>query len=245
MTCSRGGVTDGREPESGTSGPRQQRPGKFPVVRRPVGGSGPSTGFLRCFHAHVLQLFQGAHVNAVDMLTSQHREVEALLRAAEQTTADTPQERVSIGHDIVDLLSRHVAIEEAALYPVLQGALPDFDVTNHLGRGRHDSLKANLQALEGCDASSEAFDRLIASLAASLREHVNHGEDEVFPVAQDVLKDADLDELGGNMERLMKVVPRPPETAPPQTASVAAGPIIGAIDRLREQVRERASDNPT
>lgn len=183
-------------------------------------------------------------MDALRMLTEQHDEVEALFRRAEDTTPADEQERIDIARSIIEHLSRHAGIEEVAFYPTIRDALPTADEEIDHDLEEHQEAKVMLDQLEGCDPASTEYDDIMANLAEAVRHHVEEEEDDLFPRVEQVLTQRELEELGRTMERLMKVVPTRPHPHEPSTppGNVATGPIAGAVDRLRDEIRDRTAD---
>src|SRR5438552_7585182 len=62
-------------------------------------------------------------MDALTMLRADHRQVERLFRQVEKTK--DPMELSDLGSSIIEMLSRHAAVEEQVFYPALERAAPN------------------------------------------------------------------------------------------------------------------------
>jgi hypothetical protein len=89
-------------------------------------------------------------------------------------------------------------VEEEIFYAAFEGALSssDDEVRALEARAEHESVKAALRRLEGCEPASLHF-RAMAKVVSDLVEHhVSGDEDETFPRAREVFSQAELLRLG-------------------------------------------------
>lgn len=183
-------------------------------------------------------------MDALQVLTGQHEEVEALCRAYEATGSDDEQGRTDIAKSLIDKLSRHSGIEELAFYPTVRDALPDAaDEIDH-DLQEHVEIKRIVQHLGDCEPLSTDYDDTMRELILATRLHVEDEEAGLFPRVQSTLTAQELNDLGAALEGLIKVEPTRPEPGQPSALqeSEEVGPIMTAIDRMRDQIRDRTSD---
>jgi hemerythrin-like domain-containing protein len=136
-------------------------------------------------------------MNAIDILTQQHRDVEALI---EQCLEAEGNEKRDLVAQIADHLAVHAAIEERHFYPsvkfeeteeILQESLVE-----HLGVKR---LLADL--LDEDD--EEKIDAQLEVLKEQLEHHVNEEEKELFPKVKRNFDAEMLEALGQEMTATM------------------------------------------
>lgn len=179
-------------------------------------------------------------MDATEVLVQQHREVD---RAFDEFTATTdPQRRKEIARQVIHDLSVHAGIEEFAFYPTVKDALPELaDEIDH-DLEEHAEAKQLLGDLQGMNPSQEEFDTTFRRLISDIRHHVEEEESDLFPKVRDALTEQELRDLGEAMMELQSKVPTRPHPRAPQEppANTALGPIVGALDRLRDGIRERA-----
>lgn len=183
-------------------------------------------------------------MDALQLLTTQHREVDARFDRYEGLPADAHDERIEIARQVIEDLSRHAGIEEAAFYPTVRDALPDAQDDIDEDLEEHQEAKELLNQLDGADPTSDEYDAVMRELIPAIRHHVDEEENELFPRVREALTADELDELGDTMEQLMKVVPTRPHPHEPKTppANLLTGPMAGALDRLRDGIRKRSDD---
>jgi hemerythrin superfamily protein len=107
-------------------------------------------------------------MDAVDLLTRDHREVENLFAEYESTT--DPQERTRIAHEVVHELAVHGEIEELRFYPRLREVLPDGDRLADEAVHEHVEIKETLNEIDSMTAEDPAFDDRMRELMAEVRE---------------------------------------------------------------------------
>jgi hemerythrin-like domain-containing protein len=156
-------------------------------------------------------------MGAIELLESQHREVEKLFAAFEK--AGSAKKR-DIFLQIADKLAVHATIEEKHFYPAAKTEetedLLEESVEEHLSAKR---IIADL--LE--DEDDEALEAKVAVLKEQIEQHVEEEENELFPQVEDLLDASALDALEQEMlatqeDLLSKGHPRdhiPEETAQP------------------------------
>jgi hemerythrin superfamily protein len=177
-------------------------------------------------------------MDAVTLLENDHKVVERLFGRYESLEGGRTAEKKEIVQEIIRELSIHAAIEEQVLYPGVREALPDGDSLAEEALEEHKEAKDVLSDLDGMEPSDPGFDAKVKSLIADVRHHVEEEEDEMFPKLRSAVSQAKLDGMGEQMERAKGMAPtRPHPHAPDQPpGNVAAGPVVGAVDRLRDTV---------
>jgi hemerythrin superfamily protein len=134
-------------------------------------------------------------MNAIDMLESQHREVEDLFKKIEK--ASDPDKKEELFTKIADKLAVHAAIEEHHFYPGVNAKQTEEilheSVEEHLG------IKRVLADLLELDASDEAFDAKIQVLREQVEHHVEEERTELFPKVKKLMSKEELEALAQDM----------------------------------------------
>ncbi len=102
------------------------------------------------------------NVNAVDMLESQHREMEELFATLEKAGRGGRKQKLLT--QIADKLAVHASIEEQELYPAVKAKRTEDILLESLEE--HLGIKRVLADLIDLDASDETFDAKTKVLAA-------------------------------------------------------------------------------
>lgn len=134
-------------------------------------------------------------MNAVELLKSQHREVESLFDAIEK--AEKASAKAELFEQLANKLAVHAAIEEHQFYPTVKASqtedLLKESVEEHLAVKR---LLADLMAIE---ADDDSFDAKIKVLKETVAHHVEEEEDELFPEVEKIIDKERLEALGQEM----------------------------------------------
>jgi hypothetical protein len=135
--------------------------------------------------------------NVIDILTTDHREVEQMfveLESLHGATSDDDRQRrkdlveqvtieqvtieqVTIEQVTIELV-RHSVAEEAEVYPVVAQKVSESGVE----RSKHEHAEAEktMKRLEDLQPDDAGFDAELATLMREIREHVKGEEGEVF-----------------------------------------------------------------
>lgn len=137
--------------------------------------------------------FEEGEVNAIDLLKSQHREVEALFAEFEALSDRAVRGRQHVFDQISHKLTCHAKIEEKIFYP--EGRPVDKDLTLEAYE-EHDVIKSMLRKIAGTDPSDESFKAKMTVLKEVVEHHVKEEENEFFPKMDKELGEERLIELG-------------------------------------------------
>ncbi len=182
-------------------------------------------------------------MDAITLLRADHRSIEKLFKQFEKTTLRARVERQKLVESIIVELSVHAAIEEQNFYPAVREFVPEETGVVLESLEEHHIVKWVLSELEGRDVDDERFEPKVRVLIELVRQHVRGEEDDLFPVVRAAVKRGHLGELGERMERAKATVPRRPHPRSPDTPPVnaAVSAVAGAVDRVRDAVRDRIS----
>jgi len=159
--------------------------------------------------------------DAIELLESQHREVEALFQQLSE--AESTREKSELFVELADTLAAHAKIEETIFYPAVCDddtlALLRESVEEHLGIKR---VIADLLALEPTDAQ---FMTKVEVLEELVNHHVAEEESDLFERAR-ALEAVDLAVLGKTMKRRFEelIESEPREQVPSETDAAASLP---------------------
>jgi hypothetical protein len=146
-------------------------------------------------------------LNALDLLTEQHSQVDRLFEQLEAGEGD----RAAIFIELADALAAHTTIEEKIFYPRVM-----FEETSEI---LHESVEEHLVAkrvladLLTMDLDADEFDAKLAVLKEGVSHHAHEEEeDKLFPILREVMSPDELAGLGNDLlamfEELMKSSPR-------------------------------------
>src|SRR5438309_3596139 len=158
-------------------------------------------------------------LDATQLLTRDHREVEALFEKFEKASGDGAKEKLA--RQICTELKIHTMIEEELFYPALRGKIDDDDLDEAIVE--HDGAKVLINDIEAAEPSDDYYDAKVKVLQEEIEHHVKEEEkqkDNMFSQARKT--DVDLDALGERMAQRKAELQRIAETEGLPPAKTAA-----------------------
>jgi hypothetical protein len=148
--------------------------------------------------------------DATQLLTQDHREVEALFEKFEKAGSDGSKERLA--RQICTELKIHAMIEEEIFYPALRGKIEDDSLDE--AYVEHDGAKVLINDIEAGEPSDDFYDAKVKVLQEEIEHHVREEEKmngNIFQQAR--ATDVDLDALGEQMAARKAELMRQAETS--------------------------------
>lgn len=181
----------------------------------------------------------GARADAVELLTSHHRDVEQLWSHAQQAHAAGDHDLAAeVGQRVITLLSQHDAIETQFLYPALRNTGERGDDVGDHSLEEHQKVRELLKAADERLHEPGAWSSLTEAMT-NVFEHVGEEESQIFPLLRAVGQE-ELYELGDTMQSAMKVAPTHPHPTTPNNplAATVVGGAAGIVDRVRDALKK-------
>lgn len=177
--------------------------------------------------------------DVVDVLTTDHREVLALLDRI--PTMSDPAARRDLADTAITEVVRHAVAEEMYVYPAMRKHLPDGDEAVEHDTQEHAELEKVMKELEGVEASDPRFDSLMADMTRQLRHHATEEESDQFPLLRARVPHEELVDLREKVERAKEIAPTRPHPSAPNREMFhkLAGPGVGLVDRVRDKLSGR------
>jgi hemerythrin superfamily protein len=135
-------------------------------------------------------------MDAIKLLETQHREVEALFAKIESAGKG---EKGALFGALADALAAHTTIEEQIFYPRTMAARTE-DLLREAVE-EHLSAKRVLADLLASQTQDKAFEAKLKVLKEQIEHHVKEEEGELFPQVKRLFK-AELEEMGAAMEAM-------------------------------------------
>ena len=148
-------------------------------------------------------------VDAIKLLTDDHKEVQALFKAYQKLVADDGEDdlREQLAQDICAKLTIHATIEEEIFYPAARDSLEDEEGDDLLDEAEveHASAKELIAQIAEGSAADELYDAKVKVLGEYIAHHVKEEEKELFPKVQQSALDLDAlgDELSARKAELL------------------------------------------
>lgn len=160
-------------------------------------------------------------MNAIDLLESQHREVEALF--IKITAAKSAKAKGILFEQVADSLAVHAAIEEHQFYPAVKEKRTDDILLEALEE--HVGIKRVLADLLSIGAADKTFDAKMKVLKEQVEHHVGEEEEELFPKVRKLFDDEQLEAIGQEMsaeQAELESAGQPRKLIPTETAHAAS-----------------------
>ncbi|ACU72233.1 Hemerythrin HHE cation binding domain protein [Catenulispora acidiphila DSM 44928] len=164
--------------------------------------------------------------DVIDVLTGEHRAVEALFQRLETGGGGPDGSRKSLVDALALELAWHAAAAQRYLLPLARRTLPDGDALADRHTAEHLTVEHMVRDLEAKDPSDARFEPLLAQLVAAARGHIEHEEQITFV---ELTRECDRGELLAAGEEMAAARRRAEAeaasaTIPAQARSDAAGP---------------------
>lgn len=142
-----------------------------------------------------------AAIDAVELLTKQHREVEDLFEQFEKLTDRAKASKKKIADQICNALIMHTTIEEEIFYPATREASKGEEETEDMvdeAVVEHASAKDLIAQIQEMDPGDELYDAKVKVLSEMIEHHVEEEEKEMFPKTRKLK--LDMEALGQEMK---------------------------------------------
>ena len=140
-------------------------------------------------------------MDAIKLLTEQHREVEELFEKFEKAGENAMKKKLDLCRRIADALAVHATIEEKIFYPATKDArteeLLQEAVEEHLAAKRiiADVVEENFDGDEELAAK-------MSVLKEQVEHHVEEEEEELFPKVKKARSQEELEDMGQRMQQM-------------------------------------------
>lgn len=136
-------------------------------------------------------------MNAIDLLTAQHREMENLFDECKKASTE---EKLELFYALANLLVLHTTIEEQHFYPAAREGASDEQVREALEE--HLVMKRSLADLLSLDSVDAEFEAKLEVLREIVAHHLQEEEEQLFPTVQQGLSKEALEEVGSALESM-------------------------------------------
>lgn len=134
-------------------------------------------------------------MNAIDMLTHQHREMESAFKTL---MSEKPEGRGGLFEKAADTLMSHILVEERHFYPAVKAKKTEDILLESLEE--HLSLKRVLADLVALSHDDPHFEPKLHVLKEQAEHHHKEEEEHLFPQVKKLLDARELEALGAEMQ---------------------------------------------
>lgn len=146
--------------------------------------------------AAVLKTAEVGELDAIELLTAQHREVDALFLEFEAAGEKAFRTKEGIYEKIAEKLRLHTELEEKYFYPAAQRV--DKDLIGE-AQEEHAVVKELLAKIDELAAEDTTFQSKVVVLRENVQHHVREEESELFPKCKSKMSKESLEEIGSAM----------------------------------------------
>jgi hemerythrin superfamily protein len=139
--------------------------------------------------------------DAISLLKSDHRNVEALFRQFEKTRS--PERKKDLASAICRALTVHTAIEEEIFYPAFFDATDDKGI-HHEAIVEHDGARNLIAQIESSGPDDDFYDAKLSVLSEMIKHHVKEEEQPKGMFAEARGAKMDLQALGAQLKARKK-----------------------------------------
>ena len=136
-------------------------------------------------------------MNALDLLSEDHKKVKELFQEAENAEG---KERKKLFGQIKQELETHTRIEETIFYPAVQQyeELQDMVLES---LEEHKQVKTLLKEMDGLATDSDKFEPKLKVLMENVEHHAEEEEEgKMFPQLRDLMDEQELEDLGAELD---------------------------------------------
>lgn len=139
----------------------------------------------------------------IEKLHEDHEKVEQIFRKIMDTSEGAEKSRRDLCEKLKHELLAHAEFEEEVFYPAVRER-DGIDSRISEAIEEHKQVETMLKELESLDVTSEEFMEKISELQASVQEHVDEEESEIFPVARKAIEEDEGEQMTKRHDEMVK-----------------------------------------
>ena len=128
------------------------------------------------------------------LLKEDHKKVAKLFKELEGAGERAIKTKENLFEQLKSELELHAQIEEEYMYPMLEEAEETKDMTLEAYE-EHDIVKNLIVEMEDEEIGSDVWEAKLKVMKENVEHHVTEEEEELFPEAEDVLSEEQLEQL--------------------------------------------------
>jgi hemerythrin superfamily protein len=141
-------------------------------------------------------------LHVIEKLQRDHEKVEKLLDKLMDSGDGAQKTRADLARQVRLELEAHTAFEEEVFYPAVRSAGDGADTEVSEAIDEHNEVKEMLERLKETDPEAEDFLDLIGSIREAVQEHVQHEEEDIFPLAQRGIEEDSANDMARRHDRM-------------------------------------------
>lgn len=182
-----------------------------------------------------------------EVLSADHADVKTMLIALE-SSADSARgsqavqtARKEVAEQLVISSSQHEAAEEQYFWPAVRNQLGNGNQLADQAIAQETEAKEVLDRIDKLDAGDAEFSQLVTEFIPAARQHIEFEESQVWPDLRQALSPQQAQELAEKIRKAEERGPTRPHPGTPASPAAlkTAGPVVAAVDKLRDAVSGR------
>ena len=157
-------------------------------------------------------------MDALKLLTEQHKEVDALIAKLEKDPADKDE----LFEELADKIAAHATMEEKLFYPAVRARQTEDILRESVEE--HLAVKRIIADMLSLDSDDDQWDAKLSVVKEQLEHHAHEEEEgELFPKVRKLFGKDELEALGGEMAALFEelLATHPSRNVPAETGEAA------------------------
>jgi hemerythrin-like domain-containing protein len=139
-------------------------------------------------------------MDPIELLKSDHREVEALLNRIADLEEDAAEERGELFEQVKTKLKAHETIEQDIFYPAAKEAGEEAEEIVSHSYVEHHLVDVLIEEIGQLEPDEEEWTAKTHVLKELIQHHVDEEQDELFPAVRKGLEKDQLEQLGEEMQ---------------------------------------------
>lgn len=178
--------------------------------------------------------------SATEILKKDHDRVRDLFREYPENGEGGASRKKEIVGELIRELTIHAKVEEEIFYPAVLGRR-DKEAEKIVRESfeEHKIVKTLLEELSRMRPGDDQYDAKVTVLREGVEHHAKEEEDDLFPEAEDLFSNKELEEMGAEIEDRKEEILE--SFARPRRAARAASGARGRASADRARSRSRAS----
>jgi hypothetical protein len=140
-------------------------------------------------------------MNALTLLTEEHKQVKKLLEEGDATTERGVKTRTELYARLKEMLTTHERMEEEVLYPALKKHREAREDALE-GYQEHHVVDMIFEELDATPVDDEKWGAKFTVAKENIEHHIEEEESEMFREAREIFKPEDLERMGEQMAEI-------------------------------------------
>jgi hemerythrin superfamily protein len=180
--------------------------------------------------------------DVIAFLVQQHQQIKTLFQQVSESSGEARRDAFTA---LRRLLAVHETAEEEVVHPSARTHIADGEEIIDARLAEENAAKHTLTALEDLDVDGAEFEKLFRELQADVLLHAANEEEQEFAALAEELDTEQLERMRNAVRLAEASAPtRPHPGVESAKANVLAGPFAAMLDRARDAITGKSTDNP-